>query len=914
MPSPQQVVDDLAEGLAVRFAILDNRADENGVDGARLGAGGGMCFTAEIRLMSAGRRLPGTGWQIHLSCLRRILAATDPRFTVEHVTGDHYVLRPTDAFPGWGPWQTVSIGIIGEGRILQISEVPPRWYVTAEGADARTLRSTDSEDAATYVLECPVGEGRMAAFDRTTAMTAAARHARNAEVPADLAVPDPRRPVPAALRVDACAGALPLSAGLRLAAPDLAEERRAALVAALDDVGLAPRAGAPVLSGRIDPAGLPAEAARPGGYRLDVGPTGVWACGFDADGLCHAVRSLISLVGPDRQAVPAARIVDAPRYAHRGLLLDVARNVLDAEAIMTILEQMAALRLNVLHLHLADDEGWRLAIPGLPELTEVGARRGHDPGESAMLGPQLGSGPRPDTSGSGWLTPRDYIAILRHAAARGVEVVPEIDMPGHSRAAVVAMEARYQRLRAAGVPEQVAARHRLVDPQDETTITTVQHYDRRATLNPGLPGTFAFVEHVVAAVAQMHRAAGVPLRTWHLGGDEVRNMLQGWDYTDLADPAPGRGVVDQAAQDRPWGRSPAAAALVADGTVGSLAELTGWFALQVDAIVRRHGVQRVLIWHEGVEHIARADLFGGPVTVLAWTSTAWGLAEEVAALRRKGFEVICCAPDFLYFDFPYEAHPLERGVSWATRAIDGRKVFSLAPDNLAQVAEVAVNRFGEHFEVVAEPDASPVAGIQGHLWSENVRGARQVQAMIFPRTIAVAERAWHRAAWEQDPAPGVRYAGGRTALVDARALLADWAQFAATVTERVLPRLDRAGIAYRVPGPGVRVVPGGIEVTCSSPGLPAQVSVDGGRTWSEVLGGRASVAGEVHVRVLSADRRRSSRVEVVTVPATAGSGAAGSGAATAEPATSVAATADPAAPPPPGRPPEPARPGGRPPG
>jgi hypothetical protein len=91
-------------------------------------------------------------------------------------------------------------------------------------------------------------------------------------------------------------------------------------------------------------------------------------------------------------AVPAARIVDAPRYAHRGLLLDVARNVLDAEAIMTIVEQMAALRLTVLLLHLTDDEGWRLAIPGLPELTEVGARRGHDPSESAMLGPQLGSG------------------------------------------------------------------------------------------------------------------------------------------------------------------------------------------------------------------------------------------------------------------------------------------------------------------------------------------------------------------------------------------------------------------------------------------------------------------------------------------------------------------------------------------
>jgi hexosaminidase len=660
-------------------------------------------------------------------------------------------------------------------------------------------------------------------------------------------------------------GALSLTGGIRLDLAGLPEERVAPLVRALSDAGVPPGPGAAVFVGRVDGGALPALVAKPGGYRLVIGADGVRAIGFDLDGLCHAVRSFTSLVGPSREPIPPATIDDAPRYEHRGLLLDIARNFLGADAIRAIVEQMAALRLNVLHLHLSDDEGWRLEIPGLPELTEVGGRRGHSPHEEDLLDPQLGSGPYPTTSGSGWLSTGDYIAILRHAAARGIRVIPELDMPGHCRAAVVAMEARYERLRDEGADEEVAGWYRLVDPQDSTRITTVQLYDRTSTLNPGLASTFAFIDHVVGAVALMHRRAGVPLDAWHVGGDEVRNIMRGPDFTDLADPRPGCGLVDLTVQDEPWGRSPAAQALVAEGKVASLTELTTWFVRQVDALVRRHGVRRVYVWHEGVEHAAGVEEYGGPVTVLVWTSTAWGLVEQMGDLRRRGFDVVCCAPDFLYFDFPYEAHPRERGVSWATRAIDGRKVFSLAPDNPAQAAEVAVNRMGQPFATAADPGILPVLGIQAHLWSENIRGPQQVQSMVFPRVIAAAERAWYRADWERTPIAGQWYAGGQTTLVDTDALLADWAEFAATVTDRVLPRLDRAGIAYRVPAPGVRVHPGGIEVNCSNPTLPLQMSHDAGRTWIDIAPGFHAARGVVHVRVLSADRSRRGRSEALHV-------------------------------------------------
>lgn len=127
-------------------------------------------------------------------------------------------------------------------------------------------------------------------------------------------------------------------------------------------------------------------------------------------------------------------------------MVDVARNFHSKQAILATLDQMAAYKMNKLHLHLTDDEGWRIEIPGLPELTDIGAQRCFDPSETECVLPQLGSGPNADNFGSGYFTKQDYLEILQYAKARHIEVIPEIDMPAHARAAVVSMEARYQRL------------------------------------------------------------------------------------------------------------------------------------------------------------------------------------------------------------------------------------------------------------------------------------------------------------------------------------------------------------------------------------------------------------------------------------------------------------------------------------
>src|SRR3546814_12822552 len=115
---------------------------------------------------------------------------------------------------------------------------------------------------------------------------------------------------------------------------------------------------------------------------------------------------------------------------------------------------MAAYKLNKLHLHLAEDEGWRIEIPALPELAEIGSKRCHDPSETTCLLPQLGAGPEGTSGVNGYLTTADYVAMVKDAAERPIEVNPSTDMPGHSLAATKTMEDLHTSLPPTGKTDQ----------------------------------------------------------------------------------------------------------------------------------------------------------------------------------------------------------------------------------------------------------------------------------------------------------------------------------------------------------------------------------------------------------------------------------------------------------------------------
>jgi hexosaminidase len=227
--------------------------------------------------------------------------------------------------------------------------------------------------------------------------------------------------------------------------------------------------------------GLDAEA-----YSLSVSSTGIEVVASDAAGLYWGAQSLRQLMRPEvyageaakRWAVAAVEIQDAPRFPDRGLMLDVARHFFTVAEIERQIELMAVYKLNRLHLHLTDDQGWRIEIRSWPDLTTIGGSL------------EVGGG------AGGWYSQAEYEGIVAFAAERHVTVIPEIDMPGHAHAAL----ASYPELNEGGVAPELYT--------GAGVISTPLCLD--------CPATMGFVEDVIAEVAAMTPAAEL-----HIGGDEA---------------------------------------------------------------------------------------------------------------------------------------------------------------------------------------------------------------------------------------------------------------------------------------------------------------------------------------------------------------------------------------------------------
>ncbi|AEV82140.1 beta-N-acetylhexosaminidase [Actinoplanes sp. SE50] len=222
-----------------------------------------------------------------------------------------------------------------------------------------------------------------------------------------------------------------------------------------------------------DTDGLGAE-----GYRLAITATGVSLRAAEPAGLFWGVQTLRQLAADDG-VLPGGVIEDRPRFAYRGAMLDLARHFFTADEIRAHLDLLVQFKINHLHLHLTDDQGWRLEIPGWPRLTEVGG------------GPGTGC----DGTGPGFLTLAEYADVVAYAAERFVTVIPEIDMPGHVNAALVA----YPELTADGRP---------VAPRTDAEVGY-------SSLVAGKDETYAFVETVLKTVADV-----TPGPFLHIGGDE----------------------------------------------------------------------------------------------------------------------------------------------------------------------------------------------------------------------------------------------------------------------------------------------------------------------------------------------------------------------------------------------------------
>lgn len=384
-----------------------------------------------------------------------------------------------------------------------------------------------------------------------------------------------------------------------------------------------------------------------GAYRLEVSdsPTAVAVEAGGTEGALNALRTLAQLVGPDafRAApirvpgpLPCVRVEDAPRYGYRGVLLDVARHFMPKEAVMRFIELAAAHKLNRLHLHLTDDQGWRIEITAYPRLRDVGSWRTqsqHGPDDSTEFDG------RPH---GGCYTQDDLREIVAFARTRGVTVIPEIDLPGHSQAAIAA----YPELSAAGVELPVWTSFGLnphaLDVSEEV---------------------FTFFTTVLEEVMDVFDAPMVCL-----GGDEL-------DTTE-------------------WAQNPRIVERARSLGLASVEDLLAWFVARLAEVITARG-RRTCVWDEVSPATLPAD-----AVVLSWRGVS-GAARAI----RLGRDAVLCPSDTVYLDHRASDDPDEPAAVGPVHTVEDVYAFepeagvvgeALAGPGAGELLGVQANVWSEH--------------------------------------------------------------------------------------------------------------------------------------------------------------------------------------------------------------------------
>ncbi len=340
-----------------------------------------------------------------------------------------------------------------------------------------------------------------------------------------------------------------------------------------------------------------------GEYNLTVSAQGVRIESGSASGFVHACATLLQLVEVTEQAntlqVPYVEISDTPRFRYRGMMLDCARHFHPVERVKRLINHLAHYKFNHFHWHLTDDEGWRIEIKAFPELTDIGAKRG----VGTALEPQFST---LDDVHQGFYSQQEIRDVISYAEERGITVIPEIDIPGHCRAALKSL------------PEL------LQDQDDQSHYRSIQHYNDNV-LSPALAGTYEFLDKVLKEVAELFPSPWV-----HIGADEV--------------------------PDGVWVNSPKCQALMAEHGYHSAKELQGHLLRYAEKSLQKLG-KRMVGWEEA-QH---GNKVSKDTIIYSWLS-------EEAALNcaNQGFDVILQPAQFTYLDMTQDYSPDEPGVDWAS--------------------------------------------------------------------------------------------------------------------------------------------------------------------------------------------------------------------------------------------------------
>lgn len=756
---------------------------------------------SEITISNRGKQtLPANGWTIYFNSRPlNVEKDSEGKASIKHVNGDLFKLTPSGDFGALGSGAVVKIKVLST-EVKNKTDLSWGFYLVWDNAPAKGYNISLTNIH-------PVAE----AEKREVAIAAHAFNL-NKEIK-DIPLAKLPKIFPSPVSYRETAGTFLLTSAVPIVADPVFQKEAALFANELATIfGKKPQ----VKQTGTNKAVILKKGTVSGAesYSLSVDRERILITAPDAAGAFYGLQSLKTMFPPaswkgiqKEIAVSGVEVEDAPRFTFRGFMMEVARNFQSKKEVLKVLDVMALYKMNVLHFHLNDDEGWRLEIPGLPELTTVGSQRGHSIAEMTSIMPSYGSGAdKGVNSGSGFYTRADFIEILKYAHARHIRVVPEIETPGHARAAIKSMDARYARLMKEGKKDE-AERYLLRDVNDQSVYESVQGFNDNI-INVALPSAYNFLEKVVDEMRAMYAAAGAPLTTVHFGGDEV--------------PA---GV---------WEKSPVVAELLKkDPSIKGVDEMWHYYFNKINIMLKAKG-----LYLSGWEEIGlkKALVNGQKKMVLderftkenfhadVWNNLK-GNEDLAYKMANAGYKVVLTPVTNLYLDMATTKSYEEIGQYWGGY-VDIDKPFYFIPyDMFKNVREdhqgnPMDRKALEGKEKLTEFGKSNIVGMQSPLWSEIITSPERFEYLLLPKLFGVAERAWAK-----DP----EWATTTDPVKSTELYSQAWSEFVNVVGKKEMPRMTyySGGYNYRIPAPGVQVENGQVMANVNLPGLVIRYTTDG---------------------------------------------------------------------------------------
>ena len=413
-------------------------------------------------------------------------------------------------------------------------------------------------------------------------------------------------------------------------------------------------------------------------YTLTVSREVITITGKSAAGVFHGIQTLLQLVHSDN-TIPCVQIQDAPRFGYRGMHLDVCRHMFSVDFVKQYIDLLALHKMNRFHWHLTEDQGWRIEIKKYPKLTEVGAWRngtivGHYPGTE-----------NDNQRYGGFFTQEQVKEIIAYAKERHIEIIPEIELPGHSSAAIAAYPALSCFPEEPSMVPQGMISQGSKEVQSNGQPKIVQEswgvYDD--VYCAGKEETFAFLEDVLEEVIDLF-----PYEYIHIGGDECPKGN--------------------------WERCPYCQKRMAENKIKDAHELQSYFIQRIEQFVNSKG-KNIIGWDEILEGGLAPN-----ATVMSWRGTTGGIAAANAA-----HQVIMSPNSHCYFDH-YQSEDTEKEPLAIGGFLPVEKVYAFDP-------------IPEELEEEKHPY---ILGGQANLWTEYIPTEEQAEYMLLPRMNCVKRGAY----------------------------------------------------------------------------------------------------------------------------------------------------------------------------